>query len=186
MTRFVNFALYQTGWFACVLGAAWQLPWIGCGIALALIGIHFWLAADRGTEIRIAIAAAFVGFAVDSGQLWIGSFRFPHGSIVEWLPPPWMTLLWMQFATTFRYSMKWLSQRYLRASLFGLLGAPAAFFAGERLGAIDFLAPRALHFVILAVVWAIAVPLLIWISDRRTGSSDAGGTYRGPMFAEGG
>ena len=134
MIRFVNFLLYQVGWFCCVLGAAWRFPWTGMSIALCLAGVHFWLATDRTMQLKLALAAAGVGLVVDSAQLWAGVFVFPHGSAVNWLPPPWMPVLWMQFATTFQYSMRWMSGRYVQTACFGLLGAPLAFFAGERLG----------------------------------------------------
>jgi len=31
----VNYLLYQAGWFACMLGAAWQWPLTGFGLAVA-------------------------------------------------------------------------------------------------------------------------------------------------------
>ncbi len=103
-SRFLNFLLYQVGWLACVLGVSWNLQWLGVSIALCLVGIHFWLAADRSVQIKLACTAAAWGLIVDSTQLWLGVFAFPRGSMVAWLPPPFMAVLWLQFATTFRYS----------------------------------------------------------------------------------
>ena len=166
MVRFINFLLYQTGWFFCVLGAAWHFPWFGTSIALSLLLVHFWLATDRATQLKLALVAAGVGLVIDSAQLWAGVFVFPQGVFVPWLPPPWMSVLWMQFATTLQYSMRWMSGRYALSACFGLMGAPLAFFAGERLGAIEFLSPRLPHYAILALLWSIAVPAL----DLRFGS----------------
>ena len=39
-TSLINYALYQAGWFACVLGASWRRPGVGLSIALVLIGAH--------------------------------------------------------------------------------------------------------------------------------------------------
>ena len=58
MSRFVNFLLYQTGWFACVLGAAWGFQWLGVCIALCLVGTHFWLAMDRALQMKLSLIAA--------------------------------------------------------------------------------------------------------------------------------
>lgn len=165
-TFLVNFLLYQIGWFCCVLGAAWCLPSLGMCIALCLVGVHLWLATDRTMQLKLLVIAAGVGLAVDSVQLWGGVFVFPNGVVVEWLPPPWMSVLWMQFATTFQYSMRWLSCRYMLSACFGFAGAPLAFFAGERLGAVEFLPPRLMHYAVLAIFWSVAVPLLVYISDR--------------------
>jgi hypothetical protein len=178
MTPFVNFLLYQIGWFCCVLGAAWHFPWLGMTIALGLVGVHFWLATDRTTQLKLVLAAAGVGFVIDSSQLWLGVFSFPSGTVVDWLPPPWMSVLWVQFATTFHYSMRWLNRRYTLSACFGFAGAPLAFFAGERLGAIEFLAPRLTHYAILAFFWLAAVPLLIYVSDYLLARSSRTPGYR--------
>jgi hypothetical protein len=178
MIRLGNFLLYQIGWFCCVLGAAWRSPWLGTAVALGLIGVHFCLATDRATQLRLVLAAAVVGLMLDTVQLWAGVFAFPSGTVVEWLPPPWMSVLWMQFATTFHYSMRWLSGRYALSACFGLVGAPLAFFAGERLGAIEFLSPRSTHYTVLAFLWSVAIPLLIYISDTLLARGRVPATYR--------
>ena len=178
MTRFLNFVFYQVGWFACVLGLAWGWHWTGAGIAAVLVGLHFGLAADRGSQIRLACVAACLGLLVDTVQLVTGVFTFPHGSLVPWLPPACMTVLWMQFATTLRYSLGWLQGRYALAALFGLLGAPLAFSVGERLGAIEFLEPRAVHLAVLGVIWSLSVPLLVYVSDRLASQDKQASRYR--------
>ena len=181
MVQVVNVCLYQMGWFSCVLGAAWRFPWLGMSIALCLVCCHFWLAADRATQFKLALTATGIGLLIDSVQLWSGSFVFPQGSIVEWLPPPWMAVLWMQFATTMRYSMIWLSKRYALGAILGLLGGPLAFFAGEQLGAIQFLSPRIANYAILGCLWAVSVPLLVYVSDRLGGRDDVRPEYRWPL-----
>ncbi len=166
MARLINFLLYQAGWFACVLGAAWAFPWQGMLIALLLTLVHFGLTTEPATQLRLAMVAGVTGLLVDTTLLVSGAVAFPHGVVTESLPPPWMSVLWIQFATTFRYSMRWLSGHYVAGASFGLFGAPIAFFAGEKLGAIEFLAPKLPHYTLLAVLWAIAIPLLIYVSDR--------------------
>lgn len=179
MVAFINLLLYQCGWFACVLGAAWNRPWVGMGIALSLVGVHLALTTDRRGEATLMLAAACCGLVVDTVQLWLGVFTFPHGHLVDWLPPPWMTVLWIQFATTFRYGLRWFRGRYAWGALFALVGAPLAFFAGEQLGAVEFLPPRLLHFAILSLLWSATVPLLIYFADRVASDDRVGPRYRG-------
>ena len=93
------------------------------------------LTTDRPNQARLLFAALSVGVVVDTLLLMLGVYGFPGGSIVDWLPPVWMTVLWIQFATTFRYCLSWLSGRYALCSIAALFGAPLAFVGGERLGA---------------------------------------------------
>jgi hypothetical protein len=44
--------------------------------------------------------------------------------------------MWIAFATTLNVSMRWLRGRPELALLFGAVGGPLAFYAGERLGAV--------------------------------------------------
>jgi hypothetical protein len=184
MVLFVNFVFYQVGWFACVLGAAWGAPGLGMGLATALVAAHFFLTTNRTSQLQLGLAAAAVGLVIDTSQLALGVFRFPTTTTWEWLPPIWMTVLWVQFATTFQYSMRWLSGRYTLAAAFALVGAPAAFFAGERFGAVEFLQPRVLHYGLLAAFWSIAVPLLVYISDQLASGEEAAGYRWFTSYAE--
>jgi hypothetical protein len=176
---FFNYLLYQIGWFACVLGGAFARPWLGAALALILVSVHLWLAKDRLGEMMIMAVAVAVGLLVDTLLLAAGVFTFPSGIMVSWLPPLWMTVLWLQFATTFRYCLHWLSGRYLLCLLLGLFGAPLAFLGGESLGAVTFFPPRPIHFLMLGVVWCLAIPSLIYASDRLHATRPLPASYRG-------
>jgi hypothetical protein len=178
MSSLTNFGLYQLGWFAVVLGAANHRPWLGMGVALGFVGIHLLLAPGPLRQLGLIFAAGFVGLAVDTLQLLLGVFAYPSGMLWPWLAPPWDVILWMQFATILPFCLHWLSSRYLLCSLFGLVGGPAAFYAGERLGAIVFLAPRPLNFATLGVVWALVFPFLVLLSDKIVLAHGLGERYR--------
>lgn len=179
MTRTLNLLLYQIGWFACVLGAAYSRPWLGVTIALVLVGVHLGLASDRRTELRILAIASAIGLAVDGVLLNLGVYSFPSGMYVAWLPPLWMSVLWIQFATTLRYSLNWLSGRYFFSTLLGFVGAPLAFLGGEKLGAVLFAPPRISHLFVLGTIWCIAIPLLIYVADRVCADAGSSPYYRG-------
>jgi len=57
-TSFCDYALYQVGWFSCVLGAAAQHPWIGFLVAVILIGVHLALSLERCLEARLIAEAS--------------------------------------------------------------------------------------------------------------------------------
>jgi hypothetical protein len=72
MTGVLNFLIYQFGWFACVLGAAYHWPWFGTAVALSLICVHMMLTTDRPNQARLLFAALCVGFFVDTLLLILG------------------------------------------------------------------------------------------------------------------
>jgi hypothetical protein len=177
-TQLANYALYQGGWFACVLGAAWQHPWIGLAIALVLIGAHLALSSERSIEIRLVLLATLVGAVVELFQVSAGTYRFTSGTLSHALPPPWLLVMWAQFATTFRFSLRTVVGRPLSAALFGAAGGPLAFLAGERLGALTLLPPISTGLLRLSITWAIA--LLVFSAVTRRVAPDAGAArYRG-------
>jgi len=160
----INLALYQVGWFACVLGAGAGRPWTGAGLALVLVVVHLALVRDRRNELKLVLAAGFLGLAVDSLQLNAGLFTYTGGTPIAGLAPPWIVVLWLQFATLLHFGLRWLSRRHLLASALGFVGGPLSFFAGERAGAIEFASVSA--YAALASVWAMAMPILVWLADR--------------------
>jgi hypothetical protein len=165
-SRILNVALNQAGWFACVLGAAYGRPWTGSLIALAFIAVHLLLIKQRLRELCLLLIAALIGTLLDTLQSHLGVVRFSSGHIIGWLCPLWITMLWAQFASLMHISLNWLSGRYMLAALFGVVGGPLAFFAGARLGAADLHPDIRISLGALALEWAIAMPLLVWLAER--------------------
>jgi len=153
----LNYVLYQSGWFACILGAAWGWPLTGFLIALALTAAHLRIAPDRATEARAIGLALALGLLVEGYQVWSGTYRFTSGVVVAWMSPPWLLMMWAQFATTFRSSLRGIMLVPSRAALFGLVGGPIAFLAGERLGAVTLARPLGPGLVRLSLAWGIAL-----------------------------
>ncbi|MCL4836603.1 MAG: DUF2878 family protein [Thermoanaerobaculia bacterium] len=174
--RLLNFALYQIGWLACVLGAAGGLGNLGVGVALGLVALHVALSRAPRAELAIAAAAGAIGLAVDSLMAATGRLAFADASL-PWLAPAWVIALWVQLATTLRGCLSWLAPRPGLAALLGAVGGPLAFAGGERLGAAVWGDPRAATAAALALAWAIALPLLFRIA-RRLGDGHPTG-YRG-------
>lgn len=159
-SRAVNYALYQTGWLTCILGAACGWPVTGALIAAALIGAHLAWTTERAVELRLLLLALGLGVIVEAYQVRSGTYaRFTSGAIVAWMSPPWLLLMWAQFATTFRSSLHAVMLVPRRAALFGLVGGPIAFLAGERLGAVTLARPLGPGLVRLSVTWGVALAI---------------------------
>ena len=162
----VNCALYQIGWLAAVGGAGQGHPWVGMSIALACLMGHLALASHWRTELELVVAAGVTGLFVDSSLVGLGMLSFPPGGGVGWLCPPWIVVMWMQFATTLRYSLRWLLGRPMRAVGFGAIGGPLAYHIGARFGAVTLDQP-AVTLLTLGLAWSVAVPVLVQFAGRK-------------------
>jgi hypothetical protein len=180
--RLLNLALYQAGWFACVLGGAHGRPWHGAAAGLALVLVHLALVERRAEEAKFVALAALAGTAIDSAQQAAGTVALPSGHYAAWLCPGWLTVLWAQFATLPCHSLAGLAGRPIVSALLGSAGGPLAFLAGERLGGATFPQGRTVGCAVLAVVWGVAFPLLMRLSER---SGAFPGRYRWQRTARG-
>lgn len=165
-TNLANAALYQAGWFACVLGASSGRPWLGTFLGWGLVCVHLALSNERGREVRLLACALILGFAVDTAHLRTGALVFFAGSMHPDYAPPWILVLWVQFASTLRYCMHWLRGRFVLGAILGFCAGGAAYAAGVRLGAAQFGPDLARSVLQIAVSWGLAVPLMSFILDR--------------------
>ncbi len=176
-TLLINYALYQIGWFVCVLGGSSHRPWTGFLIAVLLIGVHLTLSLERSLEARLLVLATAVGAVVEMVQIAAGTYCFTSGTVHDALPPPWLLAMWAQFATTFRFSLRRVVTRPVSAALFGAAGGPMAFLAGERLGAVTLLPPLTHGLLRLSIGWAIALVVFSAVV-RRVSPQPDGPRYR--------
>jgi len=159
MRSVLNFVAFQIGWFAAVLGAGHDMPWLGVVVVPLVLVVNVVLSADRRQELVVALVAAVMGFVVDTGLVAAGAFA----PVPFWVPRPfsplWMVMLWVNQATTLNGCMAWLRGRYLAGSLFGAIGGPLAYLSGAKLGAATL--PSTNGLVILGITWACAFPALL-------------------------
>ena len=80
------------------------------------------------------------------------------------LAPYWMVAMWGLLAIALNVSLRWLRGRWWLAAVLGAVGGPVSFASGVRLGAAHFV-DAAAALAAIAVAWALALPLLMWLSD---------------------
>lgn len=162
--RLANYVLSNGGWLACAFGAANGMPWLGPVVAAPAIGLHLWLSKARRSEAAFLFVAGIIGTLVDTVKAASGFITYEGGyANLPWLAPLWITALWLIFATQINGALSWLKGRYLLAFTLGAVGGPLAYFAGERLGAISITLAPATSTLVLAIVWGLAVPGLLWV-----------------------
>jgi hypothetical protein len=176
----INFILFQMGWFVCVLGAANNLAWLGPVTVLAIVIIHLVLSLRPSAELKLVLSAMALGAVTDSLLLASGWLSYPVGSLAGSFAPFWIVAMWALFATTLNVTMRWLKGRLVLAALMGAIGGPLSYYGGQKLGAMIFIAPvQAL--TALAIAWAIAMPLLVWLSNRFDGVTPRRGVELTPL-----
>lgn len=166
MSKALNFAAFQAGWFACILGAAQGLSWLGPIAVAGCLGAALGARRHRAVFALRMTGAAGLGFIADTVLLRLGVLQFNTETLVS---PVWMTALWPNLAATLDSSFEWLSGRYLIAALVGAVCGPAAYYAGARLGALR-LDPTPVTVGAIAVEWAATLPLLLLLTDHTKGA----------------
>ena len=170
MSQLGNFVAFQATWFASVLGAGNGLPWLG-PLVLAL-----WLAAHLSTvgrsETSLLVAAALLGFGLDSLLVGLGAIAFPNSSFVTAPSPLWMIGLWIAFACTLKHSLAWLRPYPWLTAAFGAIGGSLAYLGGSKLGALE-VSTSLQAIAVIGLMWAVVTPLLFVLADRLTTSRTA-------------
>ncbi len=173
----INFFAFQAGWLGCVLGAANGMPWVGPVIIAMVAGLHLNIVPQPGRELMTLLAALAIGTLADSLLMATGWVSYREGLWIPGLAPVWLLAMWVGFATTLNGCMRWLRERPWLAAAFGFLGGPAAYYAGARLGAMNFEnLPAGL--LALALIWALVMPLLYALARRFDGTLTGGSNSR--------
>lgn len=165
MAKLTNLALMQVSWFACVLGAANDLPWTGVLVSIAVVAWHLLRTGQPRKETMVLLSALGVGFTLDSALASSGLMTFRSGTVVTGLTTPWMLSLWLGFSTTLNASLRWLMTHPLFAVLFGAVGGPLAYWSGAKLGAIGLNRPT-LGLLCIGLGWASAMGFFVLLTKR--------------------
>src|SRR4249919_2999048 len=162
-----NIVGFQLVWLACVMGAGNGLVWAGPVAALAFVSVMLWYGGKTSSDLRLLALALPIGFALDSAFAASGWLRYALAWPTPYASPVWIWAMWTGFAMTLNHSLALLRSRPWLAAGFGLLGGPLAYWtAAGAFDALSFGAPVAWVLGVLALSWAMALPLLFAL-DRR-------------------
>jgi hypothetical protein len=169
MNLLVNFAAFQLGWFAAVLGGANDLAWAGTLAVLGIVLFHLVRAAQTRRELLLVAIVGVIGALWESLLVVLGLTWYPYGTLIDGVAPYWIVAMWLLFATTLNVSMRWMHGHLWLASISGALFGPLAFYAGSRLGGVGF-PDFSSAMIALAAGWAVIMPLLILLARRLDGT----------------
>ncbi|CAN4271101.1 Protein of unknown function DUF2878 [Methylophilaceae bacterium] len=167
----VNFVLFQIGWFACVLGAAKQMPWLGFATVIAIFFWHLSQAKKAKKELQLLLITLIIGGTFDQIMLNQQLVSYQAHGWTNTIVPVWILALWAEFVTVLNVSLRWMKGRWLIAILFGAIGGPLAYMGAEKLGAVT-LNHLPVSYIVLGLGWAILTPLLLKLSQKFDGFAD--------------
>lgn len=144
----LNVAWFQACWFACVM--------IGNKAAiviLILVVLAYLLVPQLRFESWLLMAVCLLGFVVDFSLIATGILEKSSGGM---LPPLWLSVLWLSFATTINHSLKTLMNNRVLFLMLALVGGPLCYKIGVELTDIEFGFNTSLSLLIIAGVWLLA------------------------------
>ena len=157
-----NLISVNIGWLACIFGAAWGHYWLGLVVVPVLFVIHITVIQRRKilNIFIVAMVSTAIGFFTDTILIIVGTVE-PN----RWLMPApfttiWDLMIWANFSLTLDVSLRFLQKRPFFAALLGAIFAPGTYYAGYRLGALNFSEPVFSNLLWVGAVWLFAMPCL--------------------------
>ena len=161
----LNISLFKAGWLAAVFSAAASMPVLGTLAIAVAVATHLALSKSRSAEIRLLGLAAAIGFGWESLLVATGLVQYGAASIIPGTAPYWIVAMWLLFATTLNVGMRWLRKSMIMTAIFGAIGGPMSFLAGQKAGAVSFPDPT-LSLAVIGLGWAVFLPLLVRYASR--------------------
>ncbi len=158
----INAAWFQLAWFAAIIYKQQAVPWL-----IASILAHLMVSPTRKSDALLIIIISVIGLLGDSILSFTEVFNFEHNAIM----PMWLVMVWMHFSIALNHSLKWLGRFHLWIlALIGAAVGPINYFAGNKLGAVEFTFPLIFTLIVIAVIWAVNLPVFIiiqrWITQK--------------------
>lgn len=172
-----NFLGLQLTWAACAYGAINHWPLLGVYTGFGYLLLHFIIVQQRRRDLVVAAVVGGSGVILDSINYWMNVISFSSQTEPGFFIPFWLVTLWLVFSMTIPYSLYWLKNNMLVASLAGAVGGSASYYLGHLLGAITYVQSTWLSASIYFVEWGIFFPLALmivtWLSRKNPQPSAA-------------
>ena len=85
--KLINFVTFQAGWFACVLGAANGLPWLGTLLVCLIVAAHIKMSDRPRVEALLLFLCVMLGLVFDSFVVSSGWVLYPNGVLMSGIAP---------------------------------------------------------------------------------------------------
>ena len=169
MNKFINAVGFQAGWWACIASVGRGLEIEALVFCVLLISAHLHFSGSPLQELKLGAIALLIGVVLDSLLQSFSVIAF-YGWALGPLSPFWLWALWVLFGLTLNSSLAFLkTQSPLITATLGLFFGPITYYAGAKLGAAGLNASP-FHILSLALVWMLAMPLLVTAAKQTSHS----------------
>lgn len=175
--KVINALMFKIGWLGVVLLGTGTLHWIAPLLVTFVVGFHLSMCHKPEVELRLILVAVLMGAVWESFIAAQGLVVYAHGQANAYLAPAWIVSMWALLATSLNVNLSLLRDRPFLTVLFGAIGGPFAFLAGEKLGAVTFPEPL-LAFTFLALGWGALMLALVVTARHFDGYNVTGQSTR--------
>jgi hypothetical protein len=166
MRNLINLLFFQGVWYFAVLGGETGNQWLGpAGLMLFIIS-HYFLSETAIADYLLAVMAILIGLMIETAFFRADLIIYTHSDPASQFAPPWILVLWANFALTMNGCLKWLQERLLLAAVLGAIGGPLTYFAGIKLGAATAGTSMPIVLFGIAITYALVTPLLLEAARR--------------------
>ena len=167
MKPWINALLFQIAWFGVVYFTSLGQFGVVSAVCLTTLSLHFAFSSKRQSESILILSTLILGILCDGllQQLHVLDLYQDHN--IQGLIPFWLMFLWALFATTINSSLAWFHNHKVLSSLAGGVGGALSYYAGSQFGIVHFekFGP-VISLSVVAVVWAILTPSLMWLGEK--------------------
>ncbi|MFD0737776.1 DUF2878 domain-containing protein [Lysobacter koreensis] len=166
MRFWANAIGYQVVWFVAVVSAARGEPWTAAAVALVFVAAQWLASSQRDSDARLVVCALAIGMLFDGLLAASGWLRYASPAPALFAPA-WILAVWAAFAMTLNHSLAFLRGHHRIAAVFGAVGGSLAYLAAARgFDAVSFVEPGWRALALLALGWAVAMPLLAALAQH--------------------
>ncbi|MFW5926952.1 MAG: DUF2878 domain-containing protein [Wenzhouxiangella sp.] len=163
----INQGLFQLSWPACVAGASWGVAgWTGTLVVAALVLWQLHPGRRHPNDWYMIGLCLGIGFVLDTLWLRTGLLAYAMPWPSNGFAPFWILLLWLALALVLNHSMSLFKERLWLIGMLAAVGSPISYYAGSRVGAVEWLAPVWQVVLATGLSWALLLPGLFWLARR--------------------
>ncbi len=166
----VNFIGFQAYWWSCILLLNQALV-----LCVILLCFHLYFHSAKKVELQSLIFLGVAGFIVDASFTLFGIFEFTSSSnnlILKALPPAWLLLLWIGFASNVTTLSGLFKTNWLVMAVTGGALAPLSYLAAAKLEAVVLPFGYLNTWLLLTPVWFFLLPALFFSHYKIAGAKN--------------
>jgi len=157
---------YYIAWFSCIFVAAQNHGWYAFAIVLSITFLQilwqiFFIKKTQGLCLMLGLFT-LSGFIIDTCLIKYGLIHFSGNPFDNTFSPPWMVLLWTNFAVIFFALFESFFKRYILVGFLSFISFPLAYAIGVKMGAAQ-LPYGYFSGIIIGIIWAILFPMCLKI-----------------------